>query len=230
MKSHINIKSANQVADVSGKLFSIVSTFSAKRDIRFYLNAVSIEPSPDGGCMLVATNGHVLAVIPDTGAKLKRKVLIPTQCLPTLLKRSGMRLRLNEDGFIYAFCEVTHAIEWISPLVEIENAKFPDWRPLIPDPSEWIEGTTANMDPKYLGYLKVFSLLRYAVTRVFHRVNCETDDKAFFTVTAADFAAFGLIMGMTRTYTDKNPINILPSVFRTALPEKIEAETTKETA
>ena len=55
------------------KYLKILYPFMAQGDIRYYLNAIHIEPHPDGGAILVATNGHMMMVIRDIEAVCTEK-------------------------------------------------------------------------------------------------------------------------------------------------------------
>ncbi|SEL13589.1 hypothetical protein SAMN05216359_105328 [Roseateles sp. YR242] len=43
------------------RAFAFVAPFRAEHDIRYYLNGFAVEPHPDGGVIVAATNGHQLA-------------------------------------------------------------------------------------------------------------------------------------------------------------------------
>ena len=53
------------LARVNPRYFAAITLFMAKQDVRYYLNGISIEPHPDGGALLVATDGHRMAVLHD---------------------------------------------------------------------------------------------------------------------------------------------------------------------
>ncbi len=50
---------------VSADLFRRAALCAANGGTRYYLNGVHVEPSPEGGALLVATNGHSLVCIRD---------------------------------------------------------------------------------------------------------------------------------------------------------------------
>ncbi|WP_435102275.1 hypothetical protein [Arhodomonas sp. AD133] len=51
---------------VSAQYVPIAAEFMAKGDVLYCLNGFLVEPHPDGGVLIVATNSHVMAVIHDT--------------------------------------------------------------------------------------------------------------------------------------------------------------------
>jgi len=61
------------VIKFQAKYLKILYPFMAQGDIRYYLNAMHIEPHPGGGAILVATNGHMMMVIRDIEAVCTEK-------------------------------------------------------------------------------------------------------------------------------------------------------------
>ncbi|MGX5220293.1 hypothetical protein ACVTMO_16875 [Pseudomonas segetis] len=53
------------LARVNPKYFAAIHQCAAKGDVRYYLNAVQIERHPQGGVLIVATNGHFMGAIHD---------------------------------------------------------------------------------------------------------------------------------------------------------------------
>ncbi len=53
----------------SAKYLPALMKFMAKKDIRYYLMGIHIEPDPKGGAILVATDGHRMLVIKDKTAQ-----------------------------------------------------------------------------------------------------------------------------------------------------------------
>lgn len=56
--------------DFDPKHLPRLAAFMAVHDIRYYLNGVYIEPAPQGGVFLVATDGHTLLAIHDSTGKM----------------------------------------------------------------------------------------------------------------------------------------------------------------
>lgn len=128
--------------NIQARLVAAICEFKAKNDIRYYLNGVYVEPLPIGGAVIVATNGHAMGIWRDTSAIVERPAIL----------RIGKQLREacaeSADGFLSLIdgrLTVTNeqkkesyvqpnsekdgaALGW-----EIENAKYPDWKTVVPD-------------------------------------------------------------------------------------------------
>ncbi len=141
-----------------------LSQFKAKLDIRWYLNAILAEPHPQGGAMLVATNGHMLMAIHDAQAVCSQSVLFDPD--NGAISAAGKRIRLGTrwvdvnpytgrlvvrermqtkggpaEREIYA-----QAGSAILPSAE----KFPIWRKVIPDFSKLKHGPMDVIQGNYL--------------------------------------------------------------------------------
>jgi DNA polymerase-3 subunit beta len=64
------------LARVNPKYFAAMALFMAKQDVRYYLNGISVEPHPDGGAIIVATDGHRLAVIHDPDGWCTQQIIV----------------------------------------------------------------------------------------------------------------------------------------------------------
>ncbi|WP_443698731.1 DNA polymerase III subunit beta family protein [Pseudomonas sp.] len=64
------------LARVNPKYFAAMALFMAKQDVRYYLNGISVEPHPDGGAIIVATDGHRLAVIHDPDGWCSKQFIV----------------------------------------------------------------------------------------------------------------------------------------------------------
>lgn len=163
------------LARVNPKYLAAISLFAAKNDVRYYLNGVSIEPHPDGGAVIVATDGRRLAAIHDPEGMATKKLIIETPA-PELMKalkmKSYQKFLKPESCWIAERCAVvtwdgfektnggqkivpepfgTNAI--VTAKSQLIDAKYPDWRRLMPtERSEKIESLPA-VNPKYLGDL-----------------------------------------------------------------------------
>lgn len=112
----------------------------AVNDVRYYLNGIQIEPSPDGrGVILVATNGHTLAAGYDAAA---------THDMP----QAGVIIELdNATVKACAKADDTEAVEIdtvsgtisgnlktgrshvsLLGIAKLVDGRFPDWRRVVP--------------------------------------------------------------------------------------------------
>ncbi|RCK40460.1 hypothetical protein [Thalassospira xiamenensis] len=66
-----NLIPGNRRITVSAKHFYAAWQFVSTEKTRYYLNGVYIEPHKDGGVLLIATDGHSMAVIRDATARFE---------------------------------------------------------------------------------------------------------------------------------------------------------------
>lgn len=62
--------------EVDAILFRAVSECRSYEETRWYLNGVYVQPHPDGGALLVATDGHRLLCAYDRAAKVKQPRIV----------------------------------------------------------------------------------------------------------------------------------------------------------
>lgn len=152
------------IAKVNRKYFAAINLFSAVKDVRYYLNSVYIEPHPDAGVVLVATDGHRMGVIHDPEGHTdypiivggiskqlisgcKKKSLLPSDLFigeRGAVVRPGLEEGQDLDPFDNL---VTHMSR-----IEILDAKYPDWRKVLPK-KESREDRFPAFNPKYLAAL-----------------------------------------------------------------------------
>jgi DNA polymerase-3 subunit beta len=144
------------LARVNPKYFAAMALFMAKQDVRHYLNGISVEPHPDGGAIIVATDGHRLAVIHDPDGWCSKQFIVGgikspllTACKqrPRLLPCEGpAALWIGTHGSVVArlpAMEAGQKAEHQEPTdlfgelclyackTSIVDGKFPDWRRVI---------------------------------------------------------------------------------------------------
>lgn len=136
---------------VRADLLKMVLPFVSSEETRYYLHGVHIEPAPDHGALMVATDGHRLAVAYDKGARidgnficrfsgrLRRKAAEVNDChvvfhqdCVTLIDGEDLGT-LDKHGPV-SLPTLAQAMERIPPI----DGTYPDWRRTIPretDPS-----------------------------------------------------------------------------------------------
>lgn len=144
--------------NLKARLVAAVAVFKANQDIRYYLNGVYVEPAPEGGAIIAATNGHAMCVWRDTtatgvdrpiilatdakllqacqGSDLKRLVVRDGR-LAVVLNKEGPGVDLQEEVYIQpiGYRKTVGCAPW-----EIEG-KFPDWVQVIPNaPAHGVKG------------------------------------------------------------------------------------------
>lgn len=141
---------ANRRISVCAKRFFAAWQFISDEETRYYLNGVYIEPHPDGGVIMTATDGHTLASVRDQTAYIEGTggwiCGLPKKPFHTSLKlkdagtlhfvgRSAYltNMILGRDATLPNFDPtiITHvhmAIAYANPI----DGTFPDWRRVIP--------------------------------------------------------------------------------------------------
>lgn len=125
---------------LSAKAVRLAYQFAAKEDIRYYLNAVNIEPAEGGGALITATNGHRLTQVHDRDATDVQPMIIKLdKATQAALKRATWlstehdekRLAvLNADG-LPTHLQLEH--------YQVE-ANYPDWRRVLGNRESWVQG------------------------------------------------------------------------------------------
>lgn len=136
--------------NLKARLVAAVAVFKADHDIRYYLNGVYVEPAPEGGAIIAATNGHAMCVWRDPSATgVDRPIIIQTDAnllqacqgsdlkrlvvrdgrLAVVLDKEGPGVSLQEEVYIQpiGYRKTVGCAPW-----EIEG-KFPDWVRVIPN-------------------------------------------------------------------------------------------------
>ena len=116
--------------------------FTAKKDIRYYLQGVHIEQGATG-TYAVATNGHFLAVARiDTQAQAPASVIVGSDRLASAIKGAKGAVQIDVDG-----ARVTIKTTAGDTTADAVEAKYPDWRRVIRAPQS---GEQAYFNPEYL--------------------------------------------------------------------------------
>lgn len=169
---------ADYIAKVNPRYFAAAQLFAAQNDIRYYLNGVCIEPHPEGGAILVATDGHTLAAIHDPEGFARETIIVGgiTKGLISACKTKGNPLAFTrpEQLLIGKTCAVVtgHKSQEPEPdpfdpltlhasKIELIDGKFPDWRRVMPADRKGDSARLPAVNVRYLGRLsEAFSILR----------------------------------------------------------------------
>lgn len=121
------------VIDIPADVFAVVQKFSAKNDVRFYLNGVYCSEK-----FLSATDGHCLMISPFVGTSTKSAIIphVPSQYLK---KNNSVRVLEDDSVCVVDYCG---SIIYHSPL-DVIDWKFPDVIGVIDKMGEWSDGTGA---------------------------------------------------------------------------------------
>lgn len=126
--------------------------FMAKKDVRYYLNGVYIEPA-EKGVYLVATDGHKMAVIHDTEGECDEARIFS-------VRRDA--LRFCKGGAPYApFVTIDPAPQrlmvsdpveerYLQPGKCFVGGTFPEFRRVLPEFDKLIPGSPSTINSAYL--------------------------------------------------------------------------------
>ncbi len=135
-----------------------VVPFRAHQDVRYYLDGVFVEPVPEGGCMIVATEGHMLAAIHSLAACADQpRVLRIEEGLENALRDNP---EANHDREIVVSDEkgrVTLHEHGTETFIQVGppfiDGRYPDWRKPIPPVEHLKPGAPAALQALYLARL-----------------------------------------------------------------------------
>jgi DNA polymerase-3 subunit beta len=162
-------KPMKYLARVNPKYFAAIHQCAAKGDVRYYLNAVHIEPHVAGGVVIVATNGHFMGAMHDPDGWIHpdhKSVLIGTV---SKRMQSACMSRKGPDGeppavlwisekfsLVSSFPDTTEEPELfgqfshLTEKTELVDGKFPDWRRVMPKQRAQFEGAYPCLNGEYL--------------------------------------------------------------------------------
>lgn len=118
------------VAKFDADLFHIAYGFTSHDETRFYLWGVFIEPHPEQGVLMVATDGHRLIVIHDEDGFAKDKIIVRMDKSPlSLCKKRSTEVQVLADGMAFVLCEQKHIGVQEDAIID---GVFPNWRRVLP--------------------------------------------------------------------------------------------------
>jgi hypothetical protein len=138
-------------AIINAKYYAEAGAFTSKEESRYTLRAIRIEPHPEGGAVIVATDGHTMGVFYDAEAicdkpcQIEFKKEIARFCEPSTQKDKTAFIRLMQIEDDLTIVETLNGSSYdedpMSRIVRFfevhAQGKFPDWRMVLPTaPSE----------------------------------------------------------------------------------------------
>lgn len=202
----------------NANLFRIAFACTSTEDTRFYLQGVQVEPHPQGGVLLVSTDGHRLLVVRDESGFADETAIIKLDkdaLKHCKSKRGDNREIVIDSGMHEAAIRLvlgTADEPEYSPLAMAYQVRvdgtFPDYRHVIPTE---FEGGTAAFNGGYLGSFgdigKELADHVKGVNREFAamRVISNGDGPALVTWPGYSDLAFGVLMPMRAPDADAIP-------------------------
>jgi DNA polymerase-3 subunit beta len=137
------------------------ATCASTNSTRYYLHGVQVEPSPEGGVLLVATDGSRLSLGHDLGSEIEGElpaggVLMPVPKGAVAKLKEGTRAQAKSvtyDGQTFDVDGQT----WPAPAID---GTFPDWRRVLPADSDPVPG--AGFNARYMAdFAKIAAAFGY---------------------------------------------------------------------
>lgn len=117
---------------VNADLFRIAFMCASREETRYFLNGVHIEPHPDGGALLTATDGHRLVSIYDQDGEASESATVSVTKEFLRLCKSGAEIPRQ----LHVFGPDGTVKEGGTPIGFAANCilpgAFPDWRKVVP--------------------------------------------------------------------------------------------------
>lgn len=162
MSAHVNqagVDGSPAECWVSARLIGAAARFAARQEIRYYLEFIRVEPHPKQGVILIATDGHRMAVIYDEQGRATEPVAIrPTKFASRLNSDDDLvhyydgKAECGAQGFVSAECFRDGAAR---------VGRFPLWREVLKSRARK-QGAVASFNPEYIADC-------YAVCRAFQQ-------------------------------------------------------------
>ena len=145
-------------------LFAAALKFMSTDDLRRGIKGVCLQPRPEGGCYLVATDGHsFFAGVDVEAAGVDKEYIIRPLSKPWLASLAkAMALEISDTLITPYRAGGNHA-----PMpFKIVDDTFPDWRRFVPDCSS---GVVSDFNAEYVATFGAASkLLECETMKIFH--------------------------------------------------------------
>ncbi len=138
------------------KYLKMLFSFMAKGDVRYYLNAICIEPHEDGGAILIATDGSAMLLIRDTSAKCAERTVFT-------ISRDSIKFSYKLDAICYVDqkggrLKISDKIGelYLQPnSCIVDGSKYPNWKKVVPNFSELKDVVSGCVSIHLIDRLKV---------------------------------------------------------------------------
>lgn len=179
---------------ISADLFRIAYACVSKEETRYYLNGVHIEPHPDGGVLLVSTDGHRMLCIHDPDGQSDGNGIIRASKEFLGLCKSGKESprRLVVSGSSATLREDTAPVAFQKDC--LIDGTFPAWRRVVPPtPDQW---APASFNAPYVAeFAKIATALAKATDSSSRAVRFVSKSPADPTIVLfPGMPAFGVLM------------------------------------
>ncbi|GGD00099.1 hypothetical protein [Undibacterium terreum] len=205
------------IARINAVAVKLVFPFIAKEDIRYYLNGINIRPLPEGGVMIVATDGHRAIVVRDPNGFAEEEIIVAIS--KDALKHAGSAkntLDVMSDGQSMFSGKVAEPL-FIQPGNALVDGIFPRIESVM-NMKGYTEGIQGSLNPRYLYDALVISK-SFGDSIRFFTTKSESDALNFTLSGIGDLECFGAIMkkrdlntGLPAWFPKKQAANTLAEV------------------
>lgn len=144
-----------KVTTINARYYLEAGAFVTKQISRYTLNAVRVEPHPEGGAAIIATDGHTMGIFHDRDGRCDEAVTIafrPEIARLAKAKKGTIRLiRVNGDLDIIQPASKSapeQALVRFFNAILTTTSQFPNWRQVLPDAEEAVH--VADFNGNYL--------------------------------------------------------------------------------
>ncbi len=209
----------NAIARVDARRILMALPFRPYGDVRYYINAIALQPGGDDGALIMATDGYTAICLRDIGGRADRPMLLPIGKEQKAALKKGTHLLVSPDGIAWISDDSGFPV-WVSTVPLIEGS-FPDLRKIAGDMDSYVPGLVGGFNPKLLDQVRQAHdyAPRNTWAHFYHRA--ENTALSLFTI---DQCGFGLVMGMQEAGNGPKFLDCIPHHFR----QQPEVETEDE--
>ena len=143
------LSEAHAIVKVDAALIATALHFTAKADVRYYLNGICVRPAEGEGVQVLASDGHTAVALFDELGRAEREVILPIPPNVRTKLMKGGHLLHNAEGFTWITSE-SHEVLWVSPAPAIDFKKFPDVTEVAGPMTDYEAGLIGTFNPKLL--------------------------------------------------------------------------------
>jgi len=215
---------------INARYYIEAGAFTSKEISRYVLSAVRVEPHPEGGAVVIATDGHTMGIFHDKEGKCEEPVTIAYRSeIARLAKaKKGLTRRLRVNGDVDILEDAKGKGLTPTPLVRFFDAiltnssQFPNWRMVLPNAAE--AKRRSDFNGEYLARCALAKReFRNEGITIFQK---DGDTQAIVRTQREDFV--GIVMPMKIGTENPYPSYVQPLLKPKAEPQP-ETTTTKPT-
>jgi len=136
---------------INARYYLEAGAFVTKEISRYTLNAVRVEPHPEGGAVIIATDGHTMGIFHDRDGKCDEPITIAWRPeiarLAKAKKGETRQIKVNGDLDIVKTAtkhDPARTLVRFFEAILTANSQFPDWRKVLPDATEALKHSDFN--------------------------------------------------------------------------------------